>query len=140
MRLLRIRAPLAPWRSVLLGLGQLPAGGVKFDGESHDLVLESPNLGAVFGLSPELLTQPIDFHGPMRLMSLLSKLSPLSAGIRFGGRGFCGLHPLSHLRDVGGYLGRVGRRGFLSPDLKYPRGLADGAVARAQLAPQRSSA
>ena len=37
---------------VLLRLCQLPASGVEFDGESHDLVLESANLGGVLGLRP----------------------------------------------------------------------------------------
>jgi hypothetical protein len=115
--------------NVLLGLRQLPASGVEFDGQSHDLVLESTNLGGVLGLRPQLLAQAIDFHGPARLMGFLAQLGPLRPGARRGGRGLRGVQSLGHLRNVGRHRGGLTRRRFLSPDLKYPRRLAYGAVA-----------
>ena len=114
---------------VLLRLRQLPASGVELDGKSHDLVLESANLGGVLGLRPQLLAQPVDFHGPARLMGFLAQLGPLRSGFVLGSGGFRGVQSLGHLRHVGGHRGRLTRRRFLAPDLKYPRRLADGAVA-----------
>jgi hypothetical protein len=73
--------------SVLLRLRQLPASGVELDGKSHDLVLESTNLGGVLGLRPQLLAQAVDFHGPARLMGFLAQLGPLRPGAGRGGRG-----------------------------------------------------
>ncbi len=124
---------------VLLRLRQLPASGVKLDGESHDLVLESTNLGGVLGLRPQLLAQPVDFHGPACLMGFLAQLGPLRPGAGRGGGGLRGVQSLGHLRHVGGHRGRLTRRRFLAPDLKYPRCFADGAVAIAQLAPQSAA-
>jgi hypothetical protein len=110
-------------------LCQLPASGVELDGQSHDLVLESANLGGVLGLSPQLLAQAVDFHGPARLMGFLAQLGPLRSGFVLGSGGFRGVQSLGHLRHVGGHRGGLTRRRFLSPDLKYPRRLAYGAVA-----------
>jgi hypothetical protein len=125
--------------SVLLRLRQLPASGVEFDGQSHDLVLESTNLGGVLGLSPQLLAQAIDFHGPAHLMGLLAQLGPLRPCAGRRGGGFSGVHALSHLSDVGRHFGRLIRRRFLAPDLEYPRRFADRPVAIAQLAPQSAA-
>ncbi len=124
---------------VLLRLRQLPASGVKLDGESHDLVLESTNLGSVLGLRPQLLAQPVYFHGPARLMGFLAQLGPLRSGCVLGGGGFRGVQSLGHLRNIGGHRGRLTRRRFFAPDLKYPRCFADGAVAIAQLAPKSAA-
>jgi hypothetical protein len=124
---------------VLLRLRQLPASGVELDGESHDLVLESANLGGVLGLRPQLLAQPVDFHGPACLMGFLAQLGPLRSGFVLGSGGFRGVQSLGHLRHVGGHRGRLTCRRFLAPDLKYPRCFADGAVAIAQLAPESST-
>jgi hypothetical protein len=125
--------------SVLLRLRQLPASGVEFDGQSHDLVLESTNLGGVLGLGPQLLAQAIDFHGPARLMGFLAQLSPLRPG---DGRGGCllgGVEPHRHPRNVCWHCGSLARRRFLAPNLKYPRRFADGAVPVAQLTPQSAA-
>jgi hypothetical protein len=125
--------------SVLLRLRQLPASGVEFNGQSHDLVLESTNLGRVLGLSPQLLPQAIDFHGPARLMGLLAQLGPLRPCAGRRGGGFSGVHALSHLRNVGRHFERLIRRRFLAPDLEYPRSFADRPVAIAQFAPQSAA-
>ncbi len=125
--------------NVLLRLRQLPASGVELDGQSHDLVLESANLGGVLGLRPQLLPQPVDFHGPTCLMGFLAQLGPLRPGAGRDRSGFSGVHALSHLRNVGRHLGRLIRRRFLAPDLEYPRSFADRAVAIAQLTPQSAA-
>jgi len=132
-------APPAFESNALLGLRQLPASGVEFDGQSHDLVLESTNLGGVLGLRPQLLAQAIDFHGPARLMGFLAQLGPLRPGAGRGGCLLGGVEPLRHLRNVGRHLGRLIRRRFLAPDLEYPRRFADRAAAIAQLAPQSAA-
>jgi hypothetical protein len=132
-------APPAFESNALLGLRQLPASGVEFDGQSHDLVLESTNLGGVLGLRPQLLAQAIDFHGPARLMGFLAQLGPLRPGAGRGGCLLGGVEPRRHLRNVGGHCGGLARRRFLAPDLKYPRRFADGAVSVAQLAPQSAA-
>jgi hypothetical protein len=125
--------------SVLLRLRQLPASGVEFDGQSHDLVLESTNLGGVLGLGPQLLAQAIDFHGPARLMGFLAQFGPLRPCAGRCGGGFSGVHALSHLSDVGRHFGRLIRSRFLAPDLEYPRRFADRPVAIAQFAPQSAA-
>jgi hypothetical protein len=132
-------APPVLESSVLLRLRRLPASGVEFDGQSHDLVLESTNLGRVLGLSPQLLPQAIDFHGPARLMGILAQLGPLRPCAGRRGVGFSGAHALCHLRNVGRHFGRLIRRRFLTPDLENPRRFADRAVAIAQLAPQSAT-
>jgi hypothetical protein len=112
---------------------------VQFDCESNDLVLESAKLRGVLGLSPQLLAQAVDFHGPARLMSFLAKLGPLGPGGGLSRGHLGGFHSLSQLRNVGRQFGCLPRRRFLAPDLKDPRRLADGTVTVAKLPPQSAT-
>lgn len=78
---------------------------MKFDGESHDLILESANLGGVLGLGPQLFPKAIDFHSPPALMGFFPDLSPLGPGAGFRSGRFGGVYLLGHLGSVGRHFG-----------------------------------